>query len=151
MSGAHKSAAQWLLYAPFAFFPVALAVAAQIAIFSGLFPPVVLPHIPPYVGLTIFADRDNTSTQTIRGNGTNENGSATGTSGTIYIKSGTLDLRGNGYTLASEIVVGNMTMEGNPTGVTVAYDLSKNVSLSHTETSETTTEAYSYDATGLDA
>jgi hypothetical protein len=105
----------------------------------------------PYVGLTIFADRENTNTFTFRGNGTNENGSATGSSGTIYIKSGVLDLRGNGYTLASQIVSGYITMQGSPSGITVAYDQSKNVPESHTVTTTTTTEAYSYDATGLDA
>ncbi|MFA5884429.1 MAG: pilus assembly protein TadG-related protein [Acidimicrobiia bacterium] len=103
----------------------------------------------PYVGLTIFADRNNTSTFTFRGNGTNENGSAEGSTGTIYLKSGTLDLRGNGYTLASQIITGKLTMDGNPSGITVAYDLSRNASESTTTTVTTTTEAYSYDATGL--
>jgi hypothetical protein len=107
------------------------------------------PSVCPYVGLTVFADRDNTSTWTFRGNGTNENGAATGSSGTLYMKSGTLDLRGNGYTLASQIVVDKMDLDGNPSGITVAYDLSRNVPLTHTVTTTTTTEAYSYDATGL--
>jgi len=109
------------------------------------------PSVCPYVGLTIFADRDNTSTFTFRGNGTNENGSATGSSGTIYIKSGVLDLRGNGYTLSSQIITGYVSMVGNPSGITVAYDQSKNAPEAHMVTSTTTTEAYSYDATGLDA
>ena len=34
-----------------------------------------------------FADRNNDATQTWRGNGTNENGPASGISGTIYMKS----------------------------------------------------------------
>jgi len=104
----------------------------------------------PYQGITIFADRNNTSQFTFRGNGTNESGSLTGSSGTIYMKSGLLDLRGNGYTLASQIITGRITMEGNPSGITVAYDLSRNApeSTHHEET--TTTEAYSYDATGLE-
>ena len=109
------------------------------------------PSVCPYVGLTIFADRDNTNTFTFRGNGTNENGSATGSSGTIYIKSGVLDLRGNGYTLSSQIVTGYIAMNGNPSGITVAYDQTKNVPESHSVSTTTTTEAYSYDATGLDA
>ncbi len=109
-----------------------------------------LPSTCPYVGLTIFADRDNTSTFTFRGNGTNENGSDEGSSGTLYMKSGTLDLRGNGYTLASQIITGKLTMMGNPSGVTVAYDLSRNASETTTVTTTTTTEAYSYDASGLE-
>ena len=106
-------------------------------------------RVCPYEGLTIFADRDSTSTWTFRGNGTNESGSLTGSSGTIYMKSGTLDLRGNGYTLASQIITGRMTMQGNPSGITVAYDLSRNAPESTTVTTTTMTEAYSYDATGL--
>jgi hypothetical protein len=109
------------------------------------------PSVCPYQGITIFADRDNTNTFTIRGNGTNENGSATGSSGTIYIKSGVLDLRGNGYTLSSQIITGYITMQGNPSGITVAYDQTKNAPEAHTVTTTTTTEAYSYDATGLEA
>jgi hypothetical protein len=103
----------------------------------------------PYVGLTIFADRNNTGVQTFRGNGTNESGPQSGSSGTIYLKAGTLDLRGNGYTLASMIVTGKFSMNGNPSAVTIAYDLAKNVYVEshHTETSTTT--AYSYDANGL--
>ncbi len=66
------------------------------------------------------------------------------------MKSGTLDLRGNGYTLASQIITGRLTMMGNPSGITVAYDLSRNVSETTTTTTITTTEAYSYDATGLE-
>ena len=97
----------------------------------------------------MFADRNNTATFTYRGNGTNENGILNGGAGTFYMKSGTLDLRGNGYTLASEIVVGKMTMEGNPSGVTIAYDQSRNVPLTHDEDDTTTTTATSYDASGL--
>lgn len=109
-----------------------------------------IPSTCPYQGLIIFADRDNTNSWTFRGNGTNESGSQAGSSGTIYLKSGELDLRGNGYTLASQIVTGRLTMEGNPSGITVAYDLSRNAPETTTTTITTTTEAYSYDATGLD-
>ncbi len=103
----------------------------------------------PYVGLTLFADRENLAVQTFRGNGTNESGAASGSSGTIYLRSGTLDLRGNGYTLTSMIVTRRLTMVGNPSGITIAYDLSRNYALSHEEHDTTVTEAYSYDATGL--
>lgn len=102
-----------------------------------------------YKGLVIFADRNNTAVQTFRGNGTNESGPQSGSSGTIYLKSGTLDLRGNGYTLASMIITNKFSMNGNPSAVTIAYDLDKNfyVESHHSETSTTT--AYSYDAIGL--
>jgi hypothetical protein len=103
----------------------------------------------PYVGLTLFADRDNTSTWTFRGNGTNESGGTSGSAGTIYLKSGTLDLRGNGYTLSSMVIVGKVAMDGNPSGVTIAYDQDQNVPLTHTVTTTTTSDAYSYDASGL--
>ena len=65
------------------------------------------------------------------------------------MKTGTMDLRGNGYTLASMIVTGKFSMDGNPSAVTIAYDLGKNVYVEthHSETSTTT--AYSYDANGL--
>src|SRR6185369_1370934 len=79
-----------------------------------------------FKGLVIFADRNNAATQTFRGNGSNESGPQSGSSGTIYMKSGTLDLRGNGYTLASMIVTNMFTMNGNPSAVTIAYDLDKN-------------------------
>jgi hypothetical protein len=85
----------------------------------------------PYVGMLSFADRNNTAVQTWRGNGTNENGSASGISGTIYMKSGTMDLRGNGYQMASQVVVNTFTMNGNPSTVTIAYDQSKNYSETH--------------------
>ena len=62
----------------------------------------------------IFADRDNTAASTFRGNGTNESGGTSGSAGTIYMKSGTLDLRGNGYSLSSLIVVDQVSMDGNP-------------------------------------
>jgi Flp pilus assembly protein TadG len=100
-----------------------------------------------YVGMMLFADRNNTATQTWRGNGTNENGALNGSNGTIYMKSGTMDLRGNGYTMASQIVTGFFTMKGNPSTVTIAYDQSKNYSESYDETD--TTYSASYDNNGL--
>jgi hypothetical protein len=78
-----------------------------------------------------FADRSNNATQTWRGNGTNETGQSSGISGTIYMYSGTMDLRGNGYQMSSQIVVNNFTMNGNPSTVTISYDLSKNYSETH--------------------
>jgi hypothetical protein len=94
-------------------------------------------NLCPYVGMMSFADRNNTATQTWRGNGTNENGSNSGISGTIYMKSGTMDLRGNGFQMASQVVTGYFTMEGNPSTVTIAYDQSKNYSESVTTTTTT--------------
>lgn len=102
-----------------------------------------------FKGLVIFADRNNAATQTFRGNGTNESGPQSGSSGTIYMKTGTLDLRGNGYTLASMIVTGLFSMNGNPSAVTIAYDLDKNVYVETHHTATSTTTAYSYDANGL--
>jgi Flp pilus assembly protein TadG len=89
------------------------------------------PSLQEYLGMMTFADRANTAVQTWRGNGTNENGSASGISGTIYMLSGTMDLRGNGFQMASQIVTGFFTMEGNPSTVTIAYDLSKNYAETH--------------------
>jgi Flp pilus assembly protein TadG len=82
----------------------------------------------PYVGMMSFADRNNYATQTWRGNGTNENGQSSGISGTIYAKSGEMDLRGNGFQMASQVVVDRFTMKGNPSTVTIYYDHSKNYS-----------------------
>jgi Flp pilus assembly protein TadG len=104
-----------------------------------------------FEGLTIFSDRNNASTLTFRGNGSNENGPNNGSSGTIYAKAGTLDLRGNGYTLASMIVVNSFTMKGNPSAVTLSYDLNKNYSLSthHSSTETDTQTSFSYNNIGL--
>ncbi|HEY8215519.1 MAG TPA: pilus assembly protein TadG-related protein [Acidimicrobiia bacterium] len=107
------------------------------------------PTTGTYQGLTIFADRDNTSLTTIRGNGTNESGGTSGSSGTIYIKGGILDLRGNGYTLSSLVVVGFVALNGNPAGVTIWYNQDVNYHVTHTVTTVTSTDAYSYDASGL--
>jgi hypothetical protein len=100
-----------------------------------------------YEGLMMFADRDNTAVSTYRGNGTNENGGTTGSSGTIYMKSGTLDLRGNGFSLSSLVVVNKVDMNGNPSGVTIVYDLDDNYFVEHEE--ETFEDSFSYDASGL--
>jgi Flp pilus assembly protein TadG len=88
-------------------------------------------NLCPYIGMMSFADRSNDATQTWRGNGTNENGQASGLSGTIYAKAGEMDLRGNGYQMASQIIVDRFTMKGNPSTVTISYDLSKNSPETH--------------------
>jgi len=85
----------------------------------------------PYVGMMDFADRNNDATQTWRGNGTNENGQQSGISGTIYMYAGQMDLRGNGYQMSSQIVVDRFTMNGNPSTVTISYDLTKNYTETH--------------------
>jgi Flp pilus assembly protein TadG len=100
-----------------------------------------------YEGMMLFADRNNAATQTWRGNGTNESGQLNSSNGTIYLKSGTFDLRGNGFTLGSQIVTDKFTMEGNPSTVTIAYDLSKNYQETHIEYS--TSYSTSYDSNGL--
>jgi hypothetical protein len=96
------------------------------------------PNYCEYVGMMDFADRNNNATQTWRGNGTNENGQASGISGTIYMKAGTMDLRGNGYQMASQMVVNSFTMKGNPSTVTISYDQSKNYTETHTVAGPTT-------------
>ncbi len=103
----------------------------------------------PYQGITIFSDRNNASTLTFRGNGSSESGGTSGSSGTFYLKSGTLDLRGNGYTLSSQIIAAKLDMNGNPSGVTIAYNQSLNAPETHSVTTTTTSTAYSYDAGGL--
>ncbi len=100
-----------------------------------------------YEGMLLFADRNNAATQTWRGNGTNENGGGASSSGTMYMKSGTMDLRGNGYTISSQIIANVFTMEGNPSTVTIAYDQSKNHTETHIETH--TSYSASYDNNGL--
>ncbi|WP_091784465.1 hypothetical protein [Pedococcus dokdonensis] len=73
-------------------------------------------------GLALVADRNNTATSSYRG-------SATGQStGTIYLKSGTLDFRGTAGTtsLDSLVITGNMTFSGQAP-VIITYTESKNV------------------------
>jgi len=100
-----------------------------------------------YEGMLLFADRDNAATHTWRGNGTNENGADAGSAGTMYLKSGTLDLRGNGYTISSQIIAGLFTMAGNPSTVTIAYNQARNHTETHIETK--TSYSASYDNNGL--
>ncbi len=77
----------------------------------------------PLKGLAILSDRNNTATIGFRGNG------ATGSSGTIYLPSGTLDYRGNGSGgyLDSLIVVNDVTFKGNPSGFNTTYTQENNV------------------------
>jgi Flp pilus assembly protein TadG len=89
-------------------------------------------NLQPYIGMLSFADRSNDATQTWRGNGTNENGQSSAITGAIYMVAGTMDLRGNGYQMASQIITNNFTMKGNPSTVTISYDQSKNPSESYT-------------------
>jgi hypothetical protein len=105
------------------------------------------PSVCPYVGMMYFADRNNASLTTFRGNGTNENGGIFGSYGTIYAKAGEVSLTGNGFTLDSQIVANSMTMDGNPSGLTVAYDLNYNAP--ETTTTTTTSSASSLDNNGL--
>jgi Flp pilus assembly protein TadG len=103
----------------------------------------------PYVGIMLFSDRSNTSTVMFRGNGTNEDGSHSGSGGTMYLKSGNLELTGNGYTLASQIIAGSMDLKGNPSGLVVAYDQNLNYKEYTSTTASSTTDAFSYDSAGL--
>ena len=60
-----------------------------------------------------------------------------------------LIMRINQSLLESEVVVNAFTMNGNPSGVTIAYDLSQNVPLSHDVNETTSSTETSYDAGGL--
>jgi len=64
---------------------------------------------PEVAGLAIVADRNNTATFSLRGNGTTS-------SGTIYLSSGTVDFRGNvGGAYNSQVVVGDIRFDGTVT------------------------------------
>jgi hypothetical protein len=56
----------------------------------------------------------------------------------MYLKSGTLDLRGNGYTISSQIIAGHFSMAGNPSTVTIAYNQARNHTETHIETRRAT-------------
>ena len=74
-------------------------------------------------GLAILADRNYAGTLSIRGNPTS------GLSGTIYMKSATLDIRGNGETTtaSSLIVVDDLTFSGTNATLSINYTASGNV------------------------
>jgi hypothetical protein len=80
-----------------------------------------IPDTCPYVGLTVFMDRNDPSGITLTGNGL-------GVSGTLYAASGSLVLSGNGESLGSMIDVADLTVSGNGS-VTVDYNASDNVAL----------------------
>src|SRR5690349_10256196 len=52
-SGANKTAKQWLIYFPFAFFPFFLSIVVQFAMRSGFYAEVVIPKIPAYLAYSI--------------------------------------------------------------------------------------------------
>ena len=67
-------------------------------------------------GLAVVYDRWNTGTFRLTGNG------ASGTIGSFYMASGTLQMNGNGCaTITAQIVVKDLTMNGNPTCVRLTY------------------------------
>lgn len=84
---------------------------------------ITAPVTGPTAGLAIAADRSNSATFGWRGNG------ATSSSGTVYLKSGTLDYRGNGLGAAMDalVVVGNMQLNGAPAGFNLVYSQGANV------------------------
>jgi hypothetical protein len=86
---------------------------------------ITAPLTGPTAGLAVVADRNNTASFDWRGNGLLQ------TTGTIYLKSGTLKYRGNGAGLAldSLIVVGDLGFDGNPSAFTSVYTVSKNAQL----------------------
>ncbi|WP_148575077.1 pilus assembly protein TadG-related protein [Nocardioides caldifontis] len=85
-----------------------------------------IPNCEAIKGLSIAADRNNTSAFSWRGNGSGQE-----SSGTIYLKSGSLDYRGNGTgtVVESLIVVDTLTNSGNNAGLQVKYTGDKNVRL----------------------
>ena len=80
------------------------------------------PTSGPLAGLAIVYDRGNTSMLRMTGNGSG------GFTGTIYAKSSTLQINGNGCnsTYNSLIVTNNVDMNGNPTCIKATYDVSQN-------------------------
>ena len=79
----------------------------------------------PNQGLAIVADRNNTGTFSFRGTQTTQN------TGTIYAKSGTLDVRGNTAVLVPDslVVVGDLTFSGTVPVFQSSYSSAKNVSV----------------------
>jgi len=80
-----------------------------------------IPDTCPYVGLTVFMDRNDPSGITLTGNGI-------GVSGTLYAASGSLTLTGNGETIGSMIDVADLVVSGNGE-VNVDYNVADNVAL----------------------
>jgi hypothetical protein len=86
---------------------------------------ITAPTSGPLAGLAIVADRNNSAEFGWRGNGGLQS------TGTIYLKSGTLNYRGNGAgrALDSLIVVDSLTFNGNPSAFISTYTVTKNVQL----------------------
>ncbi|MCW2817874.1 MAG: hypothetical protein JWR42_661 [Marmoricola sp.] len=80
------------------------------------------PTSGPLAGLAIVYDRQNTSMLRMTGNG------SAGFTGTIYARSSTLQINGNGCnsTYNSLIVTNNVDMNGNPTCIKASYDVTQN-------------------------
>lgn len=76
-------------------------------------------------GVAIFFDRNNTGSLDCRGNG------GSGVVGTIYGRSATLRMRGNGECTfdRSLVVVGEVDFSGNPSNCSVTYNMNENVEL----------------------
>jgi hypothetical protein len=76
-------------------------------------------------GVALLADRNYAGTLSFRGNPVG------GVTGTIYLKSATLDIRGNGdvTTVTSLIVVDDLTFSGNNATLTINYSLSANIKI----------------------
>ena len=86
---------------------------------------ITAPLLGPTAGLSVVADRNNAATFGWRGNGLGRS------SGTVYLKSGTLDYRGNGSGLAMDalVVVGDLEFSGTPSGFDLVYNEATNVEL----------------------
>jgi Flp pilus assembly protein TadG len=84
---------------------------------------VTAPTSGPYQGLSVFYDRNNNSPLWLTGNGSDN------LTGTIYAKSSTYNLSGNGTTMPSNsmIVTAQLSMSGNG-GVSISYTQSQNYS-----------------------
>jgi len=83
------------------------------------------PTTPPLEGLAIVFDRDNNDTLRVVGTAGN------GITGTIYARSATLQMNGNGCTssLDSMVVVKDLTMNGDPACLTSRYTQARNAVL----------------------
>jgi hypothetical protein len=86
---------------------------------------ITAPTTGPAAGLAVVADRKSTATLGWRGNG------AAQSTGTVYLKSGRLDYRGNGAGAAMDslVVVGDMAFDGNPSQFDLVYTEARNVQL----------------------
>ena len=86
---------------------------------------ITAPVTGPTAGRAMVADRNNSATFGWRGNGVAKS------SGTIYLKNGTLDYRGNGAGAAMDslVVVGDMEFSGTPSGFNLEYNDASNVDL----------------------